>query len=802
MRTYSTHVREKQGKKGVLLRTIYILILFLIFMSAACAQEADKPARENVPPLTEEMVNRIASEPVSSAKLGQLENGTRQMLVNGRRMPFIFGCMPMFEPMEDWHVQVWKDAGIKLVHIFGNIAFYDPRRGYGEHHRPFWTGKDTYDRGMVDEVLWRVLRVHPDAKILLTLSIDAYPGWYKDHPDELMRNEAGDAFVVGHHFRRIGGEKDIERSDEVLAWSFFSEQYYAEAAEAVKEFIRTVDSSVPGKRVIGYVVGGGQDLQNYMWHPPNAVRQDDPMSWGDYSKPAIRAWHQWLRAKYGSASALSRAWNQMIQDFETAGPPPAASLIGKEVFHDPRTEQQAVDWKRFLAEGRSRYLLRLAEVVKTVSAKDVIVGTYSGESGCRMDVTDNAALLASPWMDFLFHQPMYGRRRPPNASGFNAVLDSHQTNGKLFMADMDFKSWLSADQTVVGGKGVSQSSITVGRASNMEQLRSMWRRELGRLWASGTGCHFHPLHCAYMFKDPAIVEELSHVWSMAEEFGAPDLREPIAETVVIFDETAIAYLKGGLARLHWTWWSAQIKELNASGVPLRKYYASDLRAGRVPTGKLYLFLNLINIDPGLARAIEELKAAGRTLVFLQHTGYVQRIQDQGEDISRVMGIKVDTNAASGDEAVKGHALMRAFGEGFSAEAEGIKYSDLALCVTDPEAAVLAEYAGGEGKAGFAVREHTGYKSVFVGTEMLTPKMTHALAAYSGARRVAPVGNSVAVTDEFLMIHPLETGAVKINLPEPAAMQAYPPETIRTPKARTQDVELEEGNTVIFNLKTN
>ncbi len=761
----------------------------------------ENPPVEKVPPLTNSLVEYVKSRPIPQSQLESLPNGATQLVIDSQPYSFVFGATPLSDPMDSWHVQTWKQTGHELLHVFANIGFYDPRRGYGNYHTPFWSDKDTYHEEMVETLLWRILRVYPDAKILLTLQIDVYPNWHRENPQELMRNEHNDGFVVGHHFRRIGNDPNMA-NQEVLAPSFFSKKLLSDESRAVRRFIEKLESTIPGRAVIGYVIGGGQDLQNYMWHPPDGLRQKDPNLWGDYSQPARAAWRQWAKAKYKTIEKLNETWKTNFVDFEDVAPPASTKLIGKEKFHNPCSEQQAIDWKFFLTQGRSDYLLTLAKVVRESASRKIIIGAYSGESGCRSDVEDNWRLLQSKNIDFLFHQPFYGNRLPPSASGISAVLGSHQLNGKLFICDMDHHTWLGKPLgELIAGTGVSQNDRVVGRAQNIEQLRSMWRREIGRLTATGLGWHYHPLHGAHMFEAPSIRQELAMIKTWIDSLDNPSPQNPACDVAVIFDEHSIAYLKGALSLLHWRWWHTQIEKLNASGVPYATYYADDLRAGNLTTAKMVLFINQLNFDPEMIEAIEKLKSDNRTVVFMQYSGLIQYSQGQIDTVSDVIGMNLSTsgkNAQCKGNLELSDSLQKLASSPILPKEKGLILTDEVLAVTDSQAVVLADYADSNIPA-FAVCEHDNWTSVFVGTDVLSPTLFHKIAEYAGAWRIAPQGYAVAASEDMLMVHPLKAGPVTITLKEPAALWTCPPETIKTSCDIRHELDLELGKTYLFKL---
>lgn len=783
------------------IKRISFFAVFLIIVSVSGEQKPiweDLPIEE-VPPLNDELVEYVKNQPIAQAKIKANDRGSHQLFINGKQVPFVFGCTPLSDPQDQWHVGVYEEAGIRLIHVFANLSFYHPER-FGSYHRPFWVSKDKYDPGMVKELLWRVLKVYPDARILLTLQIDAYPDWHKENPEELMQNEKGEYFLVTHHFSRTGKKADSEKK-LVPAWSLFSDKFISDTSKAIDKFIQIVESSVPGRSVIGYMIGSGQDMQNYMWHPPDSVRRDDPNAWGDYSKPALKAWKKWVKDKYNCIHELNSEWNSDFCCFESVTPPDSDTLVGSEKFHNPQNEQKQIDWKTFLAEGRTDFILKLADAVRTSSGRDIIIGTYSGEAGVRSDVEDNYGLLQSDNIDFLCHQVTYGNRLPPSVGGVNAVLNTHQLNGKQFMADADFRTWLQKPVTQTLGKGVSINAKSVGRASSIAEFRSMFRREMGRLWAAGLGVHFHPLHAAHMYKDLEIIEELEFLEKTTENLSLSSAKKTKGDVAVIFDEDSIAYLKGGLQPIHWKWWTGQMQELNGSGVPYRVYYADDFKAGKVPRAKVYIFVNQLDMDDEIISEINKLKEEGTTFVFMQNTGFIQIRKGEIDKVSETIGMRLFGSAmlSSIDPGMAdSHELLDLTGE-IDPEKEGFISDMLSLAVYGRDVKVLSKYKDSR-QAGLAVKEDENYKSIFAGTYVLSKELINAIARYAGAWVVTEPGYAVAAMDGLLMIHPLESDKVQIRLDKQASLESYPPFDIHSSKSLDHVLDLKAGKTYLFRLK--
>jgi hypothetical protein len=932
-----------------LLKILSIAILFPFSLTAEIPFWKNPP-KEKIPPLTQELTDAIKAKPLARAQLKKNSNGASQIYINDVPRQPLMGSIKnalgsSLWKTEEAQVGVWKDVKYDILQVSVGSLFAN------------------LNKEKIESALWRVLRVYPEAKIILWVRLAAPPGWCLKNQEEAVRNEKGKAFIITNGaFDRLGNTPDLKKGEK-LAWSFSSEKFRRLNSEMLNKFIGIVENSIPGRAVIGYRITGGADNQLYRWHPPNNFRIKNPDFWADYSKPAIKAWRNWLKRRYSMIENLEKAWKMELDSFETAPPPKASSLNGNETFHNPLTESMAIDWKRFLAESRSDFIVYFAKKIREYSSrKNIIVGVSSGESGVRSDVTDNWQLMQSPFLDFFVHQPHYGIRLPPSPGGIGAMQDSYQLNGKIFIADTDHLSWLVKPHKSAQGV-IDYDSQSFGRASNINELRAMWRREFGRLWAAGAGMYFNPLRAPYTYLDDSIKKEFIELKKIAQGISPPSPQKPVADMAVIYDERSIDYLKGGLREMHFKWAKQQIFELDASGVPFRKYYADDLRAGKIPPAKIYIFLNQLDFDKELVAQIEKLKRDNSVLVFMQSSGFKQ-IQNDPEIVSSVLGMEaiksdkasrydeskivleefyqprknekiglkninwpncwsvfgpfkkgdyclkdialkkipeyvtingkktfpVKRNSKNGcvdlsqifgghkkkDEAflyaeikspkeqsievgvgadwwmqcwingaavydtlksgngkdpisIRNHVFKLKLNKGanvlvfriiagadsflflsggpdelisdsFNPLEEGIRDDEQSgLAVMDKDAKVLAVYPK-TGKAAFAIKDNKAWKSVFIGSYCLSRKMINKLAEYANAWRITPPGYGVAASNELLMVHPLKSGNVTLNMRKKVGLEKLPPNAFSLPPNEKHTVNMKAGETYLFRLK--
>jgi hypothetical protein len=336
--------------------------------------------------------------------------------------------------------------------------------------------------------------------------------------------------------------------------------------------------------------------------------------------------------------------------------------------------------------------------------------------------------------------------------------------------------------------------------------RAMWRREYARLWVSGNNAawfsNFAPVEA---YDHPGLREEMHFLHEQSAAVVARNIRQrqgpPAAEVAFICDESAVDYARAALTEFHMAGMANQWREAHLSGVPCRFYYAADLREGKVPFAKLVILQNLLDVDAALADRVAALRAAGATVVALQGTGLVQLARGEGQRLKSVLGLTMrrvkEGETVSPVALTTPQALLQAdqwLPQVGAIATESLKEpSGATLTVTDPEAAVLANYPQSKQPAIVASRQ-----VVFVGAYMLSRDFISRLARLAGAWRVAPPGAAVvAADDSLLMLHAMQSGELAVRLRRPAALIEFPEGALRTPPGLEHRLQLEAGRTYLL-----
>lgn len=741
--------------------------------------------KEYVPPLTDELIDYVSKRPPATAEVVSGADGVPQLLVNGKAAVLSTMRGRTAFPRDSLQIGTFKQIGTDIDFLDYNVGSYNPERGWkgpwNLNSLPFRTGPNEYNPDSLDVSLWRMLRVDPDANIVIYVHLDDYPEWPEEHPDQVVRNEQGNAVLANSHV--VGIDIGQENKDRRIRkpWSFFSEDFKEYCAESLRAVIHHIEQSIPGRSVVGYYLGGGIDNQLYMWEFPK--RDKDARLWADYSAPAKEAFRKWAKIKYGTLDTVNRAWKTSYDDFSEIEPPSSEKMTGdKDLFYDPVTEQQMVDFAAFMNEGRARFVEYLAKVCKETSNRPIIVGASAGALiGARSDNNANRFLLQSPWLDYLCSQATYEQRFPPNIGGFNALLASYPINGKIFLADNDQPTFLSPSY--------HHSSAGYRDGMTMDDVRSMWRRELGRLWTQNGSSHYHLLGYPWLYEDPQIKQELKTLLRKESELAGVWHENSTNELAVIYQEEAKNYCN--TYHLSYLWTRVMWGELNASGAVYRDYELHDLLNGKVPSHRAYLFVNLVKIDQEVAAKLKELQCNGNTLIFMQGVGY-----DSSDKLRQeVTGLDIlPLDYKSGTSVNKSeHPILKGIdNRGAPIKGEFKTWNKLRdllpgyllhpigrsamEVIPNSGTDAVCSYLGSCNIA-VAAKDHGDWSSCFIGSYCLTRQMINNLARWSDCWVPAPAGNVVAANKKVFMIHPLKSDEVTLDLNRPVTLKEVEPGTV-------------------------
>jgi len=457
------------------------------------AEPAPKPRYE--PPTAEPLPDLapakaiVAQRPRARARV-EVREGRGRLVVDGKLAPWCFYVSPFWNP-QDAQIADFRQAGVRVY----LVPLVLGRGVYGD--RGPWLAQGKYDFAEVDDLLWRVLGVDPEGYILFYMACDPYREWGAEHPEEVTWDQNGKKAIVDMHPKRWGEDP---KPPERFGPSLVSKLLRDDTAACLRELVKHVEQSEPGKAVIGYHVAGSNDGQWFQWAKPDPA----DLHLADYSPGAARSFREWLSRQYGGKiEALRQAWHQPPVTFETAAIPAGDRRLGDGFLLDMAKDQDLADYTRFYSEGVAETVMFLASVIKQATPRPVICGTYYEDITCNSP--NHIALgryLASDALDFLAGPAAYGVRLPGNTGGVRNVFGSTVLHGKTYLTEQDWRSWHA------GPDPDPANNEAWGRAESAAAHNAMVRRESGMMLAFGLGTWWYDMSGGW-FRDDQIMAAIA-----------------------------------------------------------------------------------------------------------------------------------------------------------------------------------------------------------------------------------------------------------------------------------------------------
>ena len=761
-------------------------------------------APENLPPLAPVMEQMKQRKPLVAER--RTVAGRTRLFIDGKMTEPLFYVSP-FPFYDQAHISDFQKAG---VHLYTTSVFLgDDIYGPG-----MWKGKGQFDFSVLDQRLWRILRVDPNARIVLYLATDPYRKWAAEHPDAIVRDQNGKATIVDMHVIDWGREpRDrVEKVyQERYAHSFVSQDVRDDTTDALRRLAAYIQTSDAGKAIVGIHLAGGSDGQYFHWQgvTPGASTNASNIHLDDYSEDSKKGFRDWLLRRYKTEAALQKAWNRPSATFATVEIPTGARRLTPGFFFDPQTDQDIIDFNRFYSEGTAESLMLYAKVMKEATGRRLLISAYWEDAAAGAN--DHAAtgrLLESNDIDFMTGPTSYGVRMPGESGGVRSMWSSLALHNRLWVSEQDWRSIHS--YSVMD----EEADLSYGRARNAEEHNAMVRRESGMMLAFGQGSWWFDMDGGW-FADAGIMAGVKE----ARQAFTRDLSQPGAprsDVAVFVDESSYDYLRW---RLHGFGSSVdnQVLALATAGVPYHLYLQSDL-PNLKQDYKLYIFANAHHISGDEWKALQKLKSGGRTLAFVHAPGVVSqatlKAKDADDAIYQVTGISVQGTGSrglgAGIDTDEKQLAVQSLPSKRSAStlaisgpiASGHDYNDPLLgpvwAVNDAAAQPLGIYE--DGRTGAALKKMKGWNSVFVGGAVLTDTFLNSLARFSGAWVASDAGDAVYANQNILTAHAISDGEKKLTLAQPSQITDLTTGKLIAQNAASFSIPMKRGETRWFALK--
>ena len=732
-------------------------------------------------PVAENEFRTMLKQDVQHTAEVKAVNGVSRLLVDGKiTAPVFFIPWAGKAGRESVNSREMQQSGVDMQFIIIQFGANPKRPG-------FWTEKGFDVAGAVAKIR-HAMRCAPEAKFLLTLTINPYAGFYQKYPTEIWK--MADGRTVFGHGTHIPNPLPA-KMDPARHWpwiSIHSEIWRREVKKHIAALIAALQSEQLDKRIIGVHFTGFHDNQF-------GTRQLD------YSIPAAAGFRKFLRQKYGTVGNLQAAWKSHApESFEAVMP----GQFGKKLFLSPAKEPHLIDWFYFQKTGAMALQEELAGFVKACFGKKIIVirycmGAFGATLNCAYDV---GYFLNCKNVDAMIVQPAYSRRTPGVSIGLRAPVASFHHHGKLFVNDFDLRTYAA-----LSGKESELRMLGLSCALNDTMWHSIIHKMAGQMIANNMAYRYLDMANGW-FSPPEIIRSIKEVTAAHEKSVNGQVPQSVATAAVVIDEAGMMlrnfpahyYNYGENFNL-----GGQLQSLAASGVPLDGWLLEDLLKNPELAAKyrVLIFAGMNRIDKVRKDFLKRLQSDDRILIYLSGTGQVAGGSFTGFTIKRhrapadhevipAAGEKINMLSILHSETVLAKNIASVPAKNF----RPVRFSISA----NPEIKIHARYKS-DGLPAIASRQYPAYRTVYVGNPGgLTPEFFNHLVKAAGGFTASESGLQIDMNDRFMSVHCVIPGKYTINLPRQCQVINLKDDSAVKVSGRTFTADFAAGSSYWFELK--
>ncbi len=679
--------------------------------------------------------------------------GDAALFVNGAPMPAFF-----YVSSGGLHPQYHREAAQAGVHLYSDWF------GTSRHADMGHVAPDTYDYGEYDRYFAAILEIDPDAWFLPHIGLSGPLWWQKAHPEELSLRE--------------DGVRDPT--------SFASERWKREMGDDLRRLIAHLRRAPYADRIIGYVLYSGYTAEWQMWGTWQPSRDD-------YSQPALRAFRAFLLKRYGSDAKLRDAWADATVTLVTAEMPcgPKRRPPGPQVFRDPKTERQTMDFYEFINTMTSDAILHFARIARDASVGKSLVGTYYAYLTAHgINQQDSGHLAAqrvfdSPDIDFLMSPPNYWYRKPGEACTFMSATDSLRMRGKLWLDESDHRTFLS------------EPGAGYGRAETLAETLGVFRREFAEVLTKRAAVSWFDMGGGW-FSHPAILAEMGHTAAVMKQ--SLSCRQPFAPEIGVFvDPDSFYWMRSTAANAALV--LNQVVTMPQSGAPWDFCLLSDIADERMPDYKLYVFLNAFRADDARREAIRrKLRRNHATALFVYAPGYFGADGVSLDNMRALTGIRIAKDEAGGAPQVVLDAKAPLAQGLSSGEAVGAKLTVSPLFYADEHGAQVVGRLVGCGRPGLVVKRLDGWTSIYSAAMTLPPPLMRRIARQAGVHVWLESDDAIYTDGRFIGVHAAADGTKRVSLPFVGQAADVLKGTSLSCDGRTVTFEMKRAETLLLDVQ--
>ncbi len=464
-----------------------------------------------------------------------------------------------------------------------------------------------------------------------------------------------------------------------------------------------------------------------------------------------------------------------------------------------------IDFYQYYNELMAETIDYFCGVVKRATHRQKVVGAFyaylfefagNPESG-HLAVQK---LLQSNELDFIVVTASYGQRQL--GSGGSILRSPHTSlllHGKLWYEDNDNVSFLFPQVAErIGDQEWERSKVVLAATDTVEENKWIFQRGVGFSLANGVYQSFFDLHGGY-FDHPQIMADVKDLYGLFARSRNDDLSST-AEILVVADERSTMYTTRDSQLLQQNLYDPPYRLIKC-GAPYDAVYVDDLAQLDTRRYKLVIVLNAYHLTPSQFSLLEDLKNAGRTIVWSYAAGLFQGHARNTTRMGRLVGmtLKMDETqfVAPRIELAPGAAHLA--GPSARTPLGPTSPSSYLIHVTDPAAECLGRFPEG-GSTVLARRRMDDWTSIYTLTASLPAESYRELARAAGVHVYNDRNDTLYVNRSYLTINANGAGQRVLRLPEMCNVQDAINKALVARKVREFAVDLRDKETRIFHLQ--
>lgn len=749
-----------------------------------------REAKVNMEPINV-FVQRFAAPPQYrtapvQAKVKNI-NGQIRLLADGKILPNPIFCLNSGHNFYLRELGDAADSGAKIFRYMSRLSLYPEESGLPpeEHFKAL--------EQKLDQEIDYILRVFPDAYIIVGLSFRPWAKWNRQHPDQRVQLSDG----------------------KQLLNSFSSEVWRQQNQDAASRIVKYLRKSRYAGHVLGIHIamgGGGETLH----HGFAANKQGTPRNETvlvDFSEPARREFRKFLREQYhNDVAALRKGWKKTDVNFETA------TVELKELqredsffFRDPARSRMAMDFWTFLSDSVADSFIQIAQAIKTASDGQMITGGWgfyafsqafllglnSPASSHQVTFSGIEKIVRSPYVDFVANIQSYAGVNAGTPLISNSPEDSLKLHGKLFLEEFDIRTFFT--------------DITYSHSHTYSQKETIevMRRDFGETLARNNFCWF----CGFArgkggrqslgwYSEESLVQELAkyaEISSATESFA----NQSAADLALFINPRDIVTLdimdaKNILVNAHYNTVYQYLRKLP---VQYDCYLLSDLpEVMKKRKYKMAIVLDGYFLSADQRKAIRQSFADKAMIVLWMYAPGFSDPENglSAKHVTELTGIKVKALQEASDNLAVTYKTSKFVPHRYRSLAP-LKIGPV-FVVDDPQSTILAKYEA-DGQPAVASRKIGQLTSVYCAIPLAGETLLRDFCKAAGVHFYADKNLYIRAGSRFLTLHvPLGADfSGTIKLPETGwVLDVYDNKTVCANKA-SFNVKLPSGSSRLYFL---